>query len=146
MDRHETPRTTSRQHLATQFRQNANDIIHSFVGFFNGLFEQDKADVTTSLQNLVQVALSYAEQSERQSNFTQNILQTGADRAFVMLYYSTFEIYVSERKGVITYHSSYTLAQAQYALNQETWDVIKDGPVRIFVGEAVEQPVLIELA
>lgn len=109
-----------------QKSHNADDLINSFVDGFMGLKNQDVADIKKSLTQLTQAALSYANQTEEQSNFNQNILQQGDGEVFFMLYASEFSIRTTSRKGVITFQSSYILSQAMYSLSVESWNNVKD--------------------
>lgn len=114
----------------TQIEQkshNANELIDSFVKGFIGLQAQDVGQIRDSLASLVNAALSYSEQTERQSNFNQNILQTGpAGAVYFMLYASEFTIKATSHKGTITFQSSYNLSQAIYQLSVESWNNVKD--------------------
>ncbi|HFR4133467.1 TPA: hypothetical protein ACHVJ7_005549, partial [Raoultella ornithinolytica] len=71
-------------------------------------------------------ALSYANQDQKSSNFTQNILQTGDDQVIFTLYASTFEISSTQSKGVISFKSEYSLQQALYSLSRASWERVKD--------------------
>lgn len=114
----------------TQIQQkshDANALVDSFVKGFIGLKNQDVEQIKQSLSSLVNAALSYSEQTERQSNFNQNILQTGDSGSVnFMLYASEFTIKASSHKGTITFQSSYTLSQAIYQLSVESWNNVKD--------------------
>nr|ASU92576.1 PIP-47Bc [Pseudomonas monteilii] len=114
----------------TQIQQkshDANALVDSFVKGFIGLKNQDVEQIKQSLSSLVNAALSYSEQTERQSNFNQNILQTGNGGSVnFMLYASEFTIKASSHKGTITFQSSYTLSQAIYQLSVESWNNVKD--------------------
>ncbi|WP_299004908.1 hypothetical protein [uncultured Shewanella sp.] len=109
-----------------QKSHNANELIDSFVDGFRGILEHDKESIIQSVQNLVKAALSYSEQTEKQSNFSQNILQDGEGKVNFFLYTSTFEISQTSSKGTITFHAEYTLNQAGYSLEASTWERIKD--------------------
>lgn len=110
-----------------QNSRNADELINSFVAGFDGIRKQDEEEIKKSVTNLVKAALSYSNESERYSNFSQNLLQTdsGGDVSFY-LYSSTFQIKSSNNKGVITYHSEYKLNQAQYKLSQTKWEQVKE--------------------
>ncbi|MBC3454457.1 MULTISPECIES: hypothetical protein [Pseudomonas] len=114
----------------TQIQQkshDANALIDSFVKGFIGLAAKDVEQIKKSLSSLVNAALSYSEQTERQSNFNQNILQTGiAGSVNFMLYASEFTIKATSKKGTITFQSSYTLSQAVYQLSVESWENVRD--------------------
>ncbi|MFJ5332811.1 hypothetical protein [Pectobacterium versatile] len=109
-----------------QQSHNANDLINSFVSAFDGLAEGDIEKVRNSVSDLVSAALSYANQEEKSSNFSQSILQTGDDQVIVSLYESMFEISATESKGFITFKSEYTLQEAQYSLSSSDWENIKE--------------------
>lgn len=108
-----------------QKSHNANDLIDSFVNAFDGLSEIDLDGIKNSVSNLAKAALSYASQIESESNFTQNILQTGDDSVVFSLYSSVFYISATERKGKIKFKSEYTLNEAQYSLSSSTWEQVK---------------------
>ncbi|MCL1126491.1 hypothetical protein [Shewanella surugensis] len=109
-----------------QKSHNANELIDSFVDGFRGILSSDKESIIQSVQNLVKAALSYSEQTEKQSNFSQNILKDGDGKVNFFLYTSTFEISQSSSKGMITFHAEYTLNQAGYSLETSTWERIKE--------------------
>lgn len=111
----------------TQSSQNSDAIIDSFVDAFVGISSGDRNAIIASVSNLVKAALSWSEETQKQSNFAQNLLRTEAEGAVSFhLYYSEFEISQSSNKGTITFHSEYTLKQAEYSLSQATWDDLKD--------------------
>lgn len=109
-----------------QKSHNADVLIDSFVDGFNGIADKDKNAIVNSVQGLVKAALSYSDQTQRESNFAQNILQVdGEGNVEFNLYSSTFEISSSEHKGNITFQSEYALAQACYTLSPSSWEQVK---------------------
>eukprot|EP01001_Neometanema_parovale_P004382 NODE_1615_length_1662_cov_3.222222_g1536_i0.p1 GENE.NODE_1615_length_1662_cov_3.222222_g1536_i0~~NODE_1615_length_1662_cov_3.222222_g1536_i0.p1 ORF type:complete len:275 (-),score=-22.70 NODE_1615_length_1662_cov_3.222222_g1536_i0:34-858(-) len=114
----------------TQIKQksrNADVLINSFVDGFWGITQGDKEQIVKSVRNLASAALSYADQTERLSNFAQNLLQVDSSgNVEFCLYSSTFQISVSEHKGIITFHSEYELSQAMYSLSPSNWDSVKE--------------------
>ncbi len=109
-----------------QKSHNADTLIDSFVSGFQGIAEKDKDAIVESVRHLVSAALSYSDQTEKQSNFAQNLLQVdSAGNVVFNLYSSTFEIHSSEHKGNITFQSEYSLSQASYTLSPSTWEQVK---------------------
>lgn len=105
----------------------ADDLINSFVDGFRGILQGDKQAVKTSVKSLVKAALSYSEKKQEYSGFSQNVFTLGNDgKVYFNLYSSTFEIYQSESKGTITFHSVYSLRQASYSLSPATWSEVKE--------------------
>ncbi|EME3968812.1 hypothetical protein VYH29_000867 [Vibrio fluvialis] len=114
----------------TQIKQqsrNADVLINSFVDGFWGIEKGDKDQIVTSVQGLVSAALSYANQTEKLSNFAQNLLQVDSSgNVQFSLYSSTFQISATEKKGIITFHSEYELSQAMYSLSPANWETVKE--------------------
>ncbi|MFT5675865.1 MAG: hypothetical protein ACI808_001797 [Paraglaciecola sp.] len=109
-----------------QQSRNSDALINSFVGGFKGMVDEDKNEIINSVKSLVSAALSYSNQTEKQSNFSQNLLQVdGEGNVQFNLYSSTFEISSSSHKGNITFHSEYSLAQVSYTLSPATWAQVK---------------------
>ncbi|WP_434584682.1 hypothetical protein ACMYSP_24625 [Klebsiella sp. R390] len=109
-----------------QQSHNADELINSFVDAFDGLTQSDQSKIKSSVTSLVKAALSYANEEQKSSNFTQNILQTGDDQVIFTLYASTFEISSTKSKGVISFKSEYSLQQALYSLSRASWERVKD--------------------
>ncbi|MEI9609718.1 hypothetical protein [Raoultella ornithinolytica] len=109
-----------------QQSHNADELINSFVDAFDGLTQSDQSKIKSSVTSLAKAALSYANQDQKSSNFTQNILQTGDDQVIFTLYASTFEISSTQSKGVISFKSEYSLQQALYSLSRASWERVKD--------------------
>lgn len=110
-----------------QQSHNADVLIDSFVGGFKGIADKDKDAIINSVKSLVSAALSYSDQTEKESNFAQNLLQVdGEGNVLFNLYSSTFEIKSSSHKGNITFQSEYTLAQASYTLSPSSWELVKE--------------------
>ncbi|AVF38011.1 hypothetical protein [Rahnella sikkimica] len=105
-----------------QKSHSADDLIDSFVSAFDGLAEGDISEIKKSVSSLVKAALSYANETETESNFAQSILQTSDDLVTISLYSSNFTISSTNDKGVISYQSQYTLNGAQYTLSETDWD------------------------
>lgn len=114
----------------TQIKQqskNADVLINSFVDGFWGIEKGDKNQIVKSVQGLVSAALSYANQTEKMSNFAQNLLQVdSAGNVQFSLYSSTFQISATEKKGIITFHSEYELSQAMYSLSPASWASVRE--------------------
>ncbi|MGL4603695.1 MAG: hypothetical protein ACRCU9_06075 [Iodobacter sp.] len=109
-----------------QQSHDANVLIDTFVSGFKGILEKDKSQIILSVQNLVKAALSYSNQTQEDSNFSQNLLQVdGEGNVQFNLYCSTFKISSSSSKGNITFHSEYSLAQASYTLSPSTWKQVQ---------------------
>ncbi len=110
-----------------QASHNANELINSFVDAFNGIQDKDKSAVIKSVASLVSAALSWSEQTEKESLFFQNALTTETNGTKITavttnIYYSTFTVSVSKHKGTITYHSTYSLSQAVLALSMSDFN------------------------
>lgn len=124
------PFITLNKASTSEVKQQSHDssaLIASFVGAFEGMLAGDAQMLTKSLKGLTNAALSYAGQEERQSNFSQTMLQTGGgDAVLFFLYASVFTIQVTQSKGTITYKTQYELRQASYSLSQTAWLQVKD--------------------
>jgi hypothetical protein len=106
-----------------QSSHNPNDLINSFVSNYAGIRQGTDVDtVRSSLTNLVSAALSWSSPEEKQSNFTQCVLQQDDYGAYFMLYYSLFTIRAEDNKGTIEFDSEYRLCQAEYVLSNEIWE------------------------
>jgi hypothetical protein len=109
-----------------QESKSADILIQSFVDAFQGILDKDKESIFDSVKSLAAAALSYAGQTEKKSNFAQNLLQDPTkDQVTFGLYSSRFEISVSEGKGTIKYHANYLLSQAQYSLSKASWEQVR---------------------
>lgn len=110
-----------------QQSKNADVLINSFVDGFLGIAQNDKQQIVTSVKGLVSAALSYSNQTEKLSNFAQNLLQVDSSgNVQFSLYSSTFSISSTNNKGVITFRSEYELSQAMYSLSPASWEVVKE--------------------
>ncbi|TDY25988.1 hypothetical protein B0G81_6486 [Paraburkholderia sp. BL6665CI2N2] len=100
---------------------NANDLIAAFVNRFEGVADQDIDTIKNGVENLVTAALSYASSEESFSIFTQVILSDDPNSVYIGLYTSALRIKAENNKGVIRFESTYSLTQAQWSLDSQTW-------------------------
>ena len=105
-----------------QSSHNADELINSFVGTFEGVTQKDINGIIKSLKTLVSAALSYSEATESQSNFVQAICdQDENGNVTAAIYGSVFSIYVERHKGTITYVTAYQLNQVKWSLSPQMW-------------------------
>lgn len=105
---------------------NADELIESFLKVFKDVQDADIPGIRKSLHELVKAALSYSRTEQQESQFSQHIFSDDEDKVKSALYSSIFTISQTNRKGVVTFHSKYSLSQASYSLSYSTWDRIKD--------------------
>lgn len=111
----------------TERSQNSDALIKAFVGAFVGLATQDVDEIQNNVKSLAHAALSYANRQERYSQFAQNLLRTDRGGAVEFhLYSSQFQISQTERKGTITFASSYTVLRAVYQLSPNGWNQVRE--------------------
>lgn len=113
-----------------QESRNANVLIDSFLKGFKGIRESDQTKIRDAIVELVKAALSYSKTVQKKSIFTQNIFSVenknkDLEKVICTLYSSTFEISQTKNKGVITFHSEYSVLQASYSLSTSNWERIK---------------------
>jgi hypothetical protein len=107
--------------------RNSDMLIKAFVGAFVGLATEDVNEIQGRVKSLAQAALSYSNRQERYSNFAQNLLQTNSSGAVEFhLYSSQFQISQTERKGTITFASSYHVLRAVYQLSPNGWSQVRE--------------------
>ena len=110
----------------TQKSKDSSKLIKSFVDAFVGIATENVAQIQISVKNLANAALSYAEEIQEFSNFAQNLLQLkSSGNVEFHLYSSQFQIQTSERKGTITFQSSYEVLRAVYQLSPASWANVK---------------------
>ncbi|MCW7550413.1 hypothetical protein OO184_21395 [Photorhabdus sp. APURE] len=109
----------------TQQSHDTNVLIDSFVEAFRGLSPQDKIKIKTYLKELINTALSYADQKEKKSNLVQYALAKTPNGASLLLYSSVLTIKKVDNKGTIKFTSHYNLCQAEYNLSQKMWEIVK---------------------
>lgn len=114
----------SRTSYVTQESQDASKIIESFTDLFQGITNEDKAGIIASVTSLADAALSYSEKMQKVSQFSQILLDYDKNSKSVdlILYSSFFEIKATESKGIINYHSVYSVNEVKYKLKKSMWD------------------------
>jgi hypothetical protein len=110
----------------SQQSHNADELINSFMQGFEGLLQDDMKKIKSGLQQLVTAALSYSKEEQKQSNFTQNLLQKGDGKVLFLLYSSKFTIVAEKKKGTIKFESHYILHQAEYSLSESAWERVRE--------------------
>lgn len=109
-----------------QQSQDSSKLIESFVDAFVGIATENAAQIQTSVQNLAKAAISYSNKTQRYCNFAQNLLQLNSSgNVEFHLYSSQFSIQTSEKKGTITFQSSYEVLRAVYQLSPASWANVK---------------------
>ncbi|OCQ51102.1 hypothetical protein Ppb6_03660 [Photorhabdus australis subsp. thailandensis] len=111
--------------IIIQKSQDTDVLIDSFVKAFRGLSPEDKITIKLYLKELIRAALSYAGEKEKQSNFVQYALNKSPNSVSLLLYSSVLTIKKVNNKGTIKFTSNYTLSQAEYNLNQASWETVR---------------------
>ncbi len=105
---------------------NSSELVNSFVDAFTGIDAKDKDQIVGAVTNLANAALSYSNRIEKYSNFAQNILDVDGDgNVLFHLYSSQFQIKAEERKGTITFDTTYSVIRSVYQLSVGEWRRIR---------------------